>query len=160
MATTTVQTDRTLTFTREFNAPPQLVFDAFTQPQHLSRWWMPAGCEMLGQQLELKLGGEWHYTVKTPAADIHRAKAVYREIDRPRRLVFDDMFVSDKGEVINNMPQKHVTITFEPTSSGTKLTVHVVMSTPAQLTKLVSMQFVPGFTQALSQLEALLNEVQ
>lgn len=157
---TTSQTDKTLTFKKHFNAPKELVFDAFTKPEHLKNWWMPWPYTVPEVEIDLRVGGEWRYTAQGPKGDRHFAKAVYDEVERPDKLVFHDFFTNEDGTILKDLPGKKVTISFISADGGTDLSVLVELESEAKLKALVQMQFVPGFTTGMSQLEELLVNLQ
>ena len=67
-ATSTAATDpkREVTITRVFDAPRALVFKAWTQPEHLSRWWGPHGFTVQVCEMDLRVGGGWHIRMRSP----------------------------------------------------------------------------------------------
>jgi uncharacterized protein YndB with AHSA1/START domain len=75
--------------TRRFAAPPEAVFDAWTHPEVLQRWWAAEptwtspGCDV-----DLRVGGRYVLRMRTDAGDVLVVGGEYREIDRPRRLVY------------------------------------------------------------------------
>lgn len=87
--------DEELVITRVFNAPRDLVFKAWTEAEHLRRWWGPKGFKMLQCSVDLRPGGMFHYGMEAPNGAQMWGKFVYREIVPPERLVFVVSF-SDK----------------------------------------------------------------
>ena len=89
----TTPTDREIAMTRVFDAPRNLVFDAWTKPELLKRWlgvrggWTFAVCEV-----DLKVGGAYRYVWRGPGGAELRMGGVYREIVRPERLVATENF--------------------------------------------------------------------
>jgi len=75
---------------REFDAPPEEVFDAWTSPEVLRRWWAPAPTwESPGCEVDLRVGGRYRLTMREgEGGQLHAVAGEYREIDRPRRLVY------------------------------------------------------------------------
>ncbi|OYU99823.1 MAG: ATPase [Burkholderiales bacterium PBB5] len=72
---------------RVFNAPRELVWQALTQLEHLGRWMSPAGLEPVPGSIDLRVGGVYHYGMKTPDGNIMWGKWTFREIVAPERLV-------------------------------------------------------------------------
>jgi uncharacterized protein YndB with AHSA1/START domain len=58
--------DHELVITRIFNAPRELVFEAFTDPEHLMKWWGPHGCTVISCEADLRAGGSWSISMRTP----------------------------------------------------------------------------------------------
>ncbi len=73
---------------RLFDADAQCVFDAWTQPNHLSEWFGPPGCTVESTTVDLRVGGLYNITIQTPGDERIYHYGEYREIDRPRRLSF------------------------------------------------------------------------
>ena len=88
---------------RTFDAPRELVFKAWTEPQHLAQWWGPKGMAIKVHRLNLERGGIFHYSMHTPDGHEMWGKFVYREIVPPARLVFVNSF-SDKDAGITRHP--------------------------------------------------------
>ncbi|RAK58495.1 hypothetical protein DJ021_01115 [Phenylobacterium hankyongense] len=110
-----------MTLTRTFNAPVALVFDCFTDPDHLARWWGPLGCENVINTLEARPGGEISLHMAGPGYS-HTMGGEFVEIDRPRRLVFlSKAFEAPDGGwgIINRN-----TLTFEERNGATRLILH------------------------------------
>ena len=84
--------------TRTINAPRELVWKVWTEPQHLAKWWGPVGFEMCGVKVDLKPGGIFHYGMKTAdGAHTMWGKFIYREIAKPERIIFINCFSDEKG---------------------------------------------------------------
>lgn len=90
---TTTPSEREIVLTRLFDAPPQLVFDAMTKPEHVRRWW--GLCDDLHSvpvcEIDLRPGGAWRFVARGPNGDAG-FHGVYREITAPERLVFTEIF--------------------------------------------------------------------
>lgn len=154
------QGETDLTFTQILDAPRAVVFEAFSSAEHLKHWWMPAPCVMTNCTVDFRPGGEWNYTVQLPDGSLHRARSVYTEIVPGKRIELDDSFVDESGKVIEGLPSKHLSITFEEAGAQTELVVYAKLQTAAERQKLVDMGFVPGFTTALNQLVERLKTMQ
>ena len=72
---------RTLTINRTFNAPRSLVWEAWTQPEHLVNWWAPPGMKMTIEQHDFRVGGAWQYTMTMPDGRPFIADGVYSKIE-------------------------------------------------------------------------------
>lgn len=148
------QTETDLTFTQIHDAPKELVFIAFSKAEHLKQWWGPPGCKIVKCEVDFQTGGQWDYTIRTDSGEEHRARAIYKEIIPNEKIEFIDYFLDESGKVIENMPSKHVTITFDGVGNQTELTVHVQLKTAAERQQLMNMGFLRGFSAALTQLVA------
>lgn len=95
MTTTEMPDDFTLRLTRRFSAPREQVFDAWTTPEALSRWFAPSDDFTTSvAELDLRVGGRYRITMRSPDGEEHTVHGVYREIVRPGRLVFTWAWIS------------------------------------------------------------------
>lgn len=85
--------------TREFNAPRLLVWKAWTEPEHLKRWFGPKGFTMPACTLDLRPGGVFHYCMRSPDGHEMWGKWTFREIVPPEKLVLVASFSDAKGGV-------------------------------------------------------------
>lgn len=117
-----------MTMVRTFRAPAALVFDCFTDPDHLARWWGPLRCENVIHTLDVRPGGEISLHMKGPGYS-HTMGGEFVEIDRPRRLVFlSKAFEAPDGGwgIVNRN-----TLTFEERDGSTTLTLHTLVEKAA-----------------------------
>ncbi len=91
-----------LVITRDFAAPRDLVFKAFTEAERLAQWWGPKGFGMAVAKLELRPGGLFHYSMRPPNGTEMWGRFVYREIVPPERLVFISSFADEQGNPTPN----------------------------------------------------------
>jgi len=89
----TTPSDREIVLTRLFDAPRHLVFDAMTKPEHVRRWWgmLGEGYSVPVCEIDLRPGGAWRFVNKHPHGEA-AFHGVYREIRRPDRLVYTEIF--------------------------------------------------------------------
>jgi len=80
--------DREIITTRVFDAQRELLFKALTDPDHLARWWGPAGFTNTFHQFDLRPGGSWRFVMHGPEGTDYTNESVFVEIDRPERIVF------------------------------------------------------------------------
>jgi len=109
-------------FTRTVKAPRPLVFEAFTQAEHLVHWWAPGGYTMPSCEVDLRPGGSWRYVFRSPEGLEHKCEAKYLEIDPPRRLVMAQAVPGEDGLPIFRIRQ---TVNFEEKGQGTELVMEV-----------------------------------
>ena len=112
--------ERELIITRIFDAPRELVFRAWTDPQHMARWWGPKHFTSRVEKMDVKPGGAWRIIMCAPDGAEHPAQGVYREILEPQRLVFTNDAVDKDGNVII---AGFTTVTFDDQNGKTKLTL-------------------------------------
>lgn len=88
------------TISREFNAPRELVWKAWTEREHLMRWFGPKGCTVAVANLDFRPGGEFHYCMKTPDGGEMWGKWIFREIVAPERIVLANSFSDKEGRIL------------------------------------------------------------
>lgn len=86
---------------RTFNAPRALVWDAWTDPQHLMQWWGPKDCKMLSARVDLRPGGTYRYGMRIGRMELW-GRFVFREVAAPERLVFVLSFSDPDGGITRN----------------------------------------------------------
>jgi uncharacterized protein YndB with AHSA1/START domain len=111
--------DRTLVITRVLDAPPSLVFKAWTEPEHVRHWWGPKGFKTTHRNLDVRPGGKWRVCMRSPEGVDYWAQGVYREVVEPERLAFTWAWEKPEGT-----PGREtlVTVNFARHGAGTMLT--------------------------------------
>lgn len=89
-----------LEITRTFNAPRDLVFKAWTDPEHLKHWWGPKGYDITISKFDLQPGGLFHYNMQNPDGHQMWGKFVFREVAGPGKLVFVNSFSDLQGNTV------------------------------------------------------------
>ena len=96
-ATQTVAPGREFVISRVLDAPRDLVWKCFTDPEHMKQWWGPKGVKIVKSEMDLRVGGTYHYGMQTPDGSVMWGKQVYREIVPTDRLVFINSFSDENG---------------------------------------------------------------
>jgi uncharacterized protein YndB with AHSA1/START domain len=89
---TVTRDGRQLVITRSFAAPAALVYDAMTNPDHIRQWWGAGHGEVTICEVDLRVGGRWHFAQVTPAGEEVSFSGEYRELDPPGRIVHTEVF--------------------------------------------------------------------
>jgi uncharacterized protein YndB with AHSA1/START domain len=89
-----------LEITRTFNAPRDLVFKAWTDPEHLKHWWGPTGFDITISKFDLQPGGVFHYNMKNKDGHQMWGKFVFREVAGPGKLVYVNSFSDLEGNTV------------------------------------------------------------
>lgn len=146
--------EREMIFTRVLNAPRELVFDAWTKPEHLAEWYGPNGFTITTKTIEVKPGGRWDFIMHGPEGDDYPNKIKFLEVIKPEKLVYTHTGDGETDDV-----KFHVTVSFEDLDGKTRLTMHSVFETPEELAKVVKEYGAyEGAKQTLARLEAFLNK--
>jgi uncharacterized protein YndB with AHSA1/START domain len=112
--------EREVVITRIFDAPRALVFQAWTDPKHLKRWWGPKMFTNPVCEVDARVGGAWRIVMRSPDGVDYPCGGVYREIVEPERLVFTNIATDNDG---NPILDGLTTVTFEEQGGKTKLTL-------------------------------------
>jgi uncharacterized protein YndB with AHSA1/START domain len=119
---TTESPELELVITRVFDAPRGLVFKAWTQPEHLARWWGPRGYNLPSCEIDLHPGGSYRFQMRSPEGDINWWHGVVREIVEPERIVWTCSINKADGTSIS--AETLLTVTLEDYAGKTRLTMH------------------------------------
>jgi len=101
-------------------APPERVFQYFTDRKLFATWWGPEGMSSTAHVLDVRVGGAWRTTMHSRDGKNMTVGGTYRAVEAPRRLVFTWAWEDDKGV---RGSETEVTITFAAAPGGTKLTI-------------------------------------
>ena len=133
MATTrTTATTQDLVIERTFNAPRDLVWKAWTEPERFKRWWGPKTFTTPFSEIDLRVGGAYRYCMRAPDGKDYWGGGTFREIVPQRRIVATDSFVDPQGNVVpasySGMAEDWplellLTVTFEEHDGKTRFTL-------------------------------------
>lgn len=123
-----VENDRVLVLERVFDAPQELVFKMFKEPEHLKHWWGPKGWELPVCNVDFQPGGVWHYCMKCVDQSQGEfygmeswGKSVYKEIVEPKMIIHTDYFSDAEGTINEDMPSTEITTKLIDLGGKTKL---------------------------------------
>ena len=123
---------RSIIGTRVFDAPRDLVFSAFTDPQHLAQWWGPNGFTTTTSAFEFKAAGVWRFVMHGPDGRDYQNRITFDEIVAPERIVYRHAGGDDVEPV-----QFKQTLTFEDLGGKTRLTWHGVFPTAEERARVI-----------------------
>lgn len=141
--------DREMLSVRLFDAPRELVWEAWTNPEHLARWWGPKGFTNTFHEFDLRPGGKWRFTMHGPDGTDYENEHVFVEIARPERLVTDHV----------SPPRFRSTALFEALGDRTRVTWSGLFESPKVFAGVKSFA-VPGQRENLEKLAAVLAELR
>ncbi|MFG6147403.1 SRPBCC domain-containing protein [Halobacillus sp. B23F22_1] len=124
--------------THRFNAPRELVFQAFTESEHLQKWWGPKGWTFHVAASDIRAGGVFHYAQKPADGEAMWVKFKYSEIIVPEKIVYSSFFTDEEGNIIrapfnDNWPKETLnTLTFTEDEGKTTVTAVVAPVTSAE----------------------------
>lgn len=149
--------NKKITVTKQFNAPPQTVWEAWTTKEVLDQWWAPKPWRAETKSMDFKEGGSWLYAMVGPEGERHNATVNYTKIDSPNSFEGTDAFADDQGNVNKSMPQTKWKVDFKKSGSGTQVTATISADSKEALEKLLEMGFEEGFKMGLNNLEEYLE---
>jgi uncharacterized protein YndB with AHSA1/START domain len=115
--------DREIVMSRVISAPQALVFEAFTQVRHLSRWWGPEGFSTTTRSFEFRVGGAWDFVMHGPDGTDYQEWITWREIVPPERITMLH------GESRDDPKAFESVLTFEPAGDETRIVMRTVFPT-------------------------------
>jgi uncharacterized protein YndB with AHSA1/START domain len=142
--------DRELVVSRTINAPRELVFAAWTDPQHIDAWWGPNGFTTTTASRDVRVGGSWVYMMVGPDGTEYPNVITYTEIRKPERICYDHG--DDKDPCVFT-----VTVTFEPLGDKTALTLRTLCASVEQVREFKKFGAVEGGQQTLARLDQFLS---
>ena len=151
-AEVTLPSDCEIHITRVFDAPAELVFDVWTSPDAVARWWSDESAPVVACDIDLQVGGTWRYVIRTPDGAELAWSGVYREIERPHRLVTTEVFEPFPDALAVN------TMTLEERDGATTMSVTVVHGTKEARDGHLDAGMEPGMQLALNRVDDLLAE--
>ncbi|HUF15814.1 MAG TPA: SRPBCC family protein [Acidimicrobiia bacterium] len=119
-AVVTLPSDREIEITRVFEAPAELVFDVWTTPEHVRNWWGYESDPMTVCDIDLRVGGSYRFVAANAGYGEVAFHGVYKEIERPHRLVSTEVFEGYPDAATVN------TLTLEENDGVTTMTILVL----------------------------------
>ncbi len=152
--------NNTIHVIREFDAPLELVWQAWTTSELLDQWWGPQPWRAETKTMDFREGGFWHYAMVGPEGEKHWAKANFITIETEKNFSQRDGFCDENGTMNTGFPQNLAENRF--TAKGDKAQVDILLTfdTLADLETTIAMGFKEGFTMGLNQLDGLLAKLK
>jgi len=142
--------ERAVTMTRVFNAPRQLVWDAFSKPELLKRWFGPRGYSLSVCEVDHRVGGKWRFVILTPEGKEVGMRGIYQELAPPQRSVHTESFDDFPGESI---------VTSVLTEADGKTTMTATVEYPSrEVRDMVAPNMEPGAAESYDKLAELLAD--
>ena len=122
---TDLSNDREIVITRLLDAPRELAFSAWTDPDKVVRWWGPNGFTTTTERMDVRPGGVWEYVMHGPDGVDYPNRTVYEEVVPPERLVY-----TQGGKAGERAIQFRSCVTFVQEGGQTRITLHMTFKTP------------------------------
>jgi len=146
-----------LVLEREIDVPPELVWEAWTRPEHVRRWFAPAPWSVAECQIDLRPGGGFRTVMRSPEGELHPGVGCYLEIVENRKLVFTDALLP--GYRPSEEPFFTAVVTLEPAGDGTRYVARAIHRDAEGRKKHEEMGFHEGWSAALDQLVDLVKSL-
>jgi uncharacterized protein YndB with AHSA1/START domain len=152
-AKVTLPTDEQILIEREFDAPKHLVYEAFTTPELVRRWWHANRGEVTVVEIDLRVGGKWRYVMVTGDGTEVGFHGEYREIVPGERIVSTEIFEGLPEGVSDEDARTANTTTFAEASGRTMLTILIQATSKASRDAIIASGMEDGLNDALELLE-------
>jgi uncharacterized protein YndB with AHSA1/START domain len=150
----TLPTDTEILVTREFDAPREHVWRAWTEPDLVSRWWPGRRGKMVSCEIDLRVGGAWRYVMEATGGFEVAFHGTYLDLDAPARLVNTELF--EGAPEPSEAPVNE--ISFEAVDGRTLLTMRTIVESRALRDMIVGSGMEAGMQEGLDLLEELATE--
>lgn len=151
-------TARTMTVTAEFGAPPARVWQVWSDPRQLERWWGPPTYPATVVEHNLTPGGRVTYFMTGPEGDRHHGWWRILSVDPPRGLTFEDGFADEAGNENRDLPTTTIEVSLENNApSGTRMRIHSVFPSQEAMEQLLAMGMEEGIREAADQIDDILT---
>lgn len=139
--------DRELIISRDYDVPARFLFEAYSKPEHLMKWFGPKGYPLTLCEVDFRTGGRYRFAMTGPDGKQNTPfGGEYLEIVPNEKIVFDNSFEEPN-------PRKMImTVTFEETGGKTKLVLHTLFESKAMRDEYVGLGFMEGTNSAFDQL--------
>lgn len=159
-----VENDRVLILERIFDAPRDLLFNMFKEPEHLKNWWGPKGWDVPVCHIDFRPEGIWHYCMKCVDQSQGEffgmeswVKVVYKEIIEPEKICYTDYFSDAEGNLNDELPSTEVTLEFVDLGEKTKLINRAEYVSAESLQTVLDMGMLEGIGETWDRLAELVQ---
>ena len=150
------EANKTISVKRDFDASPEMVWKAWTQPDLLDQWWAPKPWKAVTESMDFREGGKWLYYMQGPEGERHWSFMNYKTVNPITSNSGVDGLCHDKGNVNNDMPSQNWQLNFGKSGNGTKVDILITFKSLKDLNTLVEMGFKEGFAMGHQNLDELL----
>jgi uncharacterized protein YndB with AHSA1/START domain len=141
-----------ITLTRLIDAPPERIFDAWTNPASLEQWWGPHGFTIITESIDLRPGGAWKFVMRGPDGVDYPNYIIFDEIVEPQRITYSH------GDTEGRPDDFYNTVTFEAAGKRTRLTIRSVFQSAAMREDAFRFGVLQGGHETLDKLTEFVDE--
>jgi len=146
----------TLTIVAEFDAPANRVWELWSDPRRLERWWGPPGCDATFEHHDLSPGGQMRYRMALPDGRTSRGWWRVTSAEPPRSLEFVDGWAGEDGRPLPDMPTTTARVLLAERDGRTRMEVRSTFGSSEQMQQVLDMGAAEAFAAAVGQMDALL----
>ena len=147
-----------LSFSRTFDAPRTLVWQAWTEPNHIMQWWGPTGFNNERCESDLRVGGRFRLEMRAPDGNVYPCIGTFREIVKHERIVYEGEATDGHPCGAGIPPRAVVTISFHEQNDKTRLTLHTRFASAERKQAAAAARFVVSWEEALGRLDDFLTQ--
>jgi uncharacterized protein YndB with AHSA1/START domain len=147
----------TMTITAEFDAGAERLWEMWSDPRLLERWWGPPNFPATFTDHDLTPGGRAAYFMTGPEGEEYHGWWRIEEAEPPNRLRFEDGFADEEGKPSPEMPTTTATVTIAEADGSATMTIQSRFPDREGMEKMIEMQMEQGMTEAVDQIDALLD---
>jgi len=148
----------TIKVKREFAAPLEKVWAAWTESELLDQWWAPKPWKARTKSMNFSVGGFWLYAMVGPDGTEHWSRADYKAISTLKSFKGEDYFCDEAGNLNPQFPKSIWSVSFSISGDSTFVDIEIKYEKLADLEAIIAMGFKEGFTMALENLDELLDQ--
>jgi uncharacterized protein YndB with AHSA1/START domain len=149
----------TLTVVGDYPVPVQRLWEAYSDPRQLERFWGPETWPATFTRHDMSVGGRSEYWMTGPDGNTSHGWWRFLAVEPGRRFEVEDGFADEEGRPDESMPTMRMVFTFEPTASGSRFTCVTSFPSLAAMERLVEMGMMEGLRSALGQLDDVLTDL-
>src|SRR5687767_10424597 len=124
--------EKSILVSREFEAPVEDVWRAFTESELLDQWWAPAPWRAETKSMNFKVGGYWLYAMVSPTDERHWGRMDYLSIDKHKNFQMEDAFCDEDGNKNPQLPVSKGSTVFTSTVTGSFVEFKIIYTTEEQ----------------------------
>lgn len=151
--------DLTLTVIADYNVSVERLWDAYSDPRQLERFWGPEQWPATFTRHDMAVGGESHYHMTGPDGTVSRGWFRFLAVEPLRRIEVQDGFSTEAGEPNTGMPTMHMVFHFESTATGSRFRSVTTFTSLESMEQLVQMGMMEGMKSAMGQVDAVLADL-
>jgi uncharacterized protein YndB with AHSA1/START domain len=146
-----------ITLIADFDHPIDQVWELWSDPRKLERWWGPPGYPATVEKHDLAPGGEVTYSMTGPEGEQHQGMWRVKSVDPPTSLQFTDAFADSDGAALEDLPASEIAVRLLEHEGGTRMEIRLTFESREDMERIVELGTVEGLKQAVGQMEGLLE---